>query len=203
MNGGGMKTPIDLLESLEKELAVLYVKTYRADSREALWEIIETLLSSVPGQKVGLENRPLIKTLNLEKALKKEGRDLWGFSSNSRKATLAKNHWQALEAIEVGIGGADYALADTGTLVLFSKESAGRWVSLAPPIHIALLPAEKILPSLDDLMDHLALEKDLSDLGSALIFITGPSRTADIELNLVMGAHGPKALHVITLLFPC
>jgi L-lactate dehydrogenase complex protein LldG len=198
-----MKTPIDLLEPLENELAALYVKTYRADSQEALREIIESLLSSVPGQKVGLEDRPLIRALNLDQTLKKEGRDLWGFSSNDRKAMLAQNHWEALEAVEVGIGGADYALADTGTLVLFSKKSAGRWVSLAPPIHIALLPVEKILPSLDHLMDYLALEKKMSNLGSAMIFITGPSRTADIELNLVMGAHGPRELHVITLLFPC
>lgn len=198
-----MKTPIDLLDSLEKELRALQAKTYRADSPEALGEIIETLLSSIPGQKVGLEDRALIRALDLEKKLEKEGRCLWDFSSHNRREALSRNHWEALEAVDVGIGGADYALADTGTLVLFSKNAAGRWISLAPKIHIALLTMEKILPSLDHLMNHLALEKDLSALGSAVICITGPSRTADIELNLVLGAHGPKELHVITLLFPC
>jgi L-lactate utilization protein LutC len=124
-----------------------------------------------------------------------------GIGGGDRKASLWANSWEAVRSVDIGIGGADYALADTGTLVLFSAQSGGRWVSLAPTIHICLLPREKILSSLDDLFSCLADPSIEASRGSAITFITGPSRTADIELTLVMGAHGPKELHVIILLF--
>ena len=102
----------------------------------------------------------------------------------------------------MGLTGVDYALADTGTLVLFSGKSGGRWLSLAPPVHVALLPGERILPSLDDFLALFPEGDSFLSLGSAITFISGASRTADIELKLVHGAHGPKQLHVVTLLFP-
>ncbi len=197
-----MKTRTDLLIQLENELTALQARTYRAGSKEELLEILDSLLSASSARRVALENRSLIHDLNLEKELQKEGRDLLGFSPRDRKGVLREKDWEAVRTSDVGIGGADYALADTGTLVLFSAKSSGRWVSLAPDIHIVLLPVERILASLNEILDQLSLEKDLSVFGSAVIFITGASRTADIELKLVMGAHGPKELHVVTLLFP-
>ncbi len=197
-----MKTRTDLLDQLENELTALQAKTYRAGSKEELLDILDSLLSASSAQRVALENRSLIHALNLEKELQKEGRHLLGFTPKERKGILREKDWEEVRTIEVGIGGADYALADTGTLVLFSANSSGRWVSLAPDIHIVLLPLGRILASLDEVFDRLSLAKDLSSLGSAVIFITGASRTADIELKLVMGAHGPKELHVVTLLFP-
>ena len=202
MSGGRMRTRTEILEQLEKELKALQAKTYRAASREELSGILDSLLLDSHSEKVALENRPLIHDLNLEEALQKEGRKLLGLNLEDRKAALKEKDWEAVRTIDVGISGADYALADTGTLVLFSAGSSGRWVSLAPTIHIVLLPVERILPSLDELFDELKRAGNLSSLGSAVIFITGASRTADIELKLVMGAHGPKELHVVTLLFP-
>lgn len=197
-----MKTRTDLLEQLEIELTALQAKTYRAGSREELLGLLDSLLSASSAKRVALENRSLIHDLNLEKELQKESRHLLGFTPKDRKGTLNEKDWESVRTIDVGIGGADYALADTGTLVLFSAKSSGRWVSLAPDIHVVLLPLERILSSLDEVFDRLSLAGDLSSLGSAVIFITGASRTADIELKLVMGAHGPKELHVVTLLFP-
>jgi L-lactate utilization protein LutC len=198
-----MKTPIDLLESLERELDSLQVKTYRAASKETLWDIMESILSATPGATLGLENRSLIRSLDLEIVLSSENRSFLGISRPDRPEHLKKENWTVLHDLDIGIGGVDYALADTGTLVLFSKNASGRWPSLAPTVHIALLPADRILPSLESLFAQWGPEEKLSFLGSAVVFITGPSRTADIELKLVMGAHGPKELHVITLLFPC
>lgn len=197
-----MKTRTDLLEQLEKELAALQVKVYRAHSKEELLGILDTLLTISQGPIVALENRSLIQDLDLEKMLSQENRRIVGFQQDDRRKTPREKDWEAIRAVEFGIGGADYALADTGTLVLFSARSAARWISLAPEIHIVLLPVERILPSLDEVFAQLSLSGDLSSFGSAITFITGPSRTADIELTLVMGAHGPKELHVVTLLFP-
>jgi L-lactate utilization protein LutC len=97
---------------------------------------------------------------------------------------------------EFGITSADYALADTGTLVLFSSPQEARMVSLLPPVHIAVVPREKILTGLDELLAQGPLPAGRS---SSMLLITGPSRTADIEQILVRGVHGPGEIHVIVV----
>ena len=94
----------------------------------------------------------------------------------------------------VGITSAPYALALTGTLVLLSSDEEQRLVSLLPPAHIAVIPASRIQANLDELFVRLPLPADVT---SALVFITGPSRTADIEQILVRGVHGPGEVHVV------
>ena len=99
-----------------------------------------------------------------------------------------------LSDIHIGITQADYGLADTGTLVMFAEAGEGRALSLLPPIHIAVLEESRILASLDEL---LAREPDFPARSSAMVFTTGPSRTADIERTLTVGVHGPGELHVV------
>jgi L-lactate utilization protein LutC len=99
-------------------------------------------------------------------------------------------------AVDVGITSADYALADTGTLVLLSSPREARLISLLPPAHIAVVPRERILTSLDELFAVLpkpALQT------SSMVLITGPSRTADIEQILVRGVHGPGEITVVVV----
>jgi L-lactate utilization protein LutB len=95
---------------------------------------------------------------------------------------------------EVGINFADYALADTGSLVFLSASHESRLISLLPPVHIALVAREKILSGLDELFTLVPQPVAQS---SAMVLITGPSRTADIEMRLVRGVHGPGEIHVI------
>jgi L-lactate dehydrogenase complex protein LldG len=101
-----------------------------------------------------------------------------------------------LSDVQIGITQADYALADTGTLVVFSEAGEGRTLSLLPPVHIAVLEESRILAGLDELMER---EPTFPERSSAMIFITGPSRTADIERTLTVGVHGPGELHVVVL----
>ncbi len=96
----------------------------------------------------------------------------------------------------IGITSADYALADTGTLVMLSSVAEARLVSLLPPIHIAVVARETLLSGLDELLTRVPKPADVS---SSMVLITGPSRTADIEQILVRGVHGPGELHVILL----
>ncbi len=69
-------------------------------------------------------------------------------------------------------------------------------VSLLPPVHVALVPRQKILTGLDELLTEVPLPADRS---SSMLLITGPSRTADIEQILVRGVHGPGEIHVIVV----
>ena len=89
---------------------------------------------------------------------------------------------------ELGITSADYALADTGSLVLLSSPWEARMISLLPPAHLAIVPAERILTGLDELF---TLVPNPADVSSSMVLITGPSRTADIEQILIRGVHGP------------
>ncbi len=95
---------------------------------------------------------------------------------------------------DVGITSADYALADTGSLVLFSSTEEARMISLLPPVHVAVAPRACLLAGLDEL---LSLVPRPADRSSSMLLITGPSRTADIEQILVRGVHGPGEIHVV------
>jgi L-lactate dehydrogenase complex protein LldG len=95
---------------------------------------------------------------------------------------------------EIGINFADYALADTGSLVFLTESHESRLISLLPPIHIAIVARKKILSGLDELF---TLVPQPTARSSAMALITGPSRTADIEMRLVRGVHGPGEIHVI------
>ena len=103
-----------------------------------------------------------------------------------------------LASADIGITGADFAIADTGTLVLLSAPNQPRLTSLLPPVHIAILERENIVANIHVLFARLGKSYESYDkLCSCISFITGPSRTADIELNLTLGVHGPGRAIVI------
>jgi L-lactate utilization protein LutC len=98
--------------------------------------------------------------------------------------------------VDVGITSADYALADTGTLVMLSSPREARLISLLPPAHIAVVPRDRILTGLDELF---TLVPNPAEVSSSMVLITGPSRTADIEQILVRGVHGPGQISVVVV----
>jgi len=97
-------------------------------------------------------------------------------------------------AAEVGVTGCHGAIAETGSLALLSAPGCSRAVSLLPPLHVALVRRDDLFAGMGEFFsaraDHIA------NAGSCT-FITGPSRTADIELSLTIGVHGPKRVVVI------
>lgn len=98
---------------------------------------------------------------------------------------------------DVGITMAQAAIAETGTLVLEAERERHRLVSLLPPVHIAIIHSRDIVFTIGDALSQLHDEP--RQMSRAITFITGPSRTADIELTLTVGVHGPKELHVIVI----
>ncbi|MGE5361845.1 MAG: LutB/LldF family L-lactate oxidation iron-sulfur protein [Bacteroidales bacterium] len=104
----------------------------------------------------------------------------------------------ALFACEVGITSAQWGIVETGTLVLAGDAERHRLASLVPPVHIALLEAERLRATLGDVLQELA-GREPDQLVRCVTFITGPSRTSDIELTLAIGVHGPGQLHVVLI----
>ena len=104
---------------------------------------------------------------------------------------------RSLAHIPVGLTGAEAAIAESGTLVLRKRPRRSSLASLLPPVHLALLPVSRIVPDMvmyfEQVGDAAALIRDTSNL----TFITGPSRTGDIEQVLTLGVHGPKELIVV------
>jgi L-lactate dehydrogenase complex protein LldG len=99
---------------------------------------------------------------------------------------------------DLGLTGVDAAIAETGTLVLRSGPGRPRSTSLLPPCHVALMDRSALVESLRELGVLLeAWRVDPSGRGTMINLITGPSRTADIELTLTRGVHGPKEVHAI------
>ncbi len=91
---------------------------------------------------------------------------------------------------QVGITTAVYGVAETATLALDCSSERPRGTSLLPPVHLVVLRTHRIVPTLSDLL------RRLSSVPSALTLISGPSRSADIELTTVRGVHGPTAVSV-------
>jgi L-lactate utilization protein LutC len=100
----------------------------------------------------------------------------------------------ALMTAEIGVTTVDCAIADTGSLVVSAAKTRPRSLSLLPTVHIALLFASQIRPSLGAAFEALA---GAPGLPSAAHVITGPSRTSDIENDLTIGVHGPSAVTAI------
>jgi iron-sulfur cluster protein len=106
-----------------------------------------------------------------------------------------------LEA-DVGISGANLAVAESGTLVIVSNEGNARLVTSLPPVHIALITTEKFVDSLEQatlLVKTLITASSGMKTTSYVSFITGTSRTTDIEKDLVTGVHGPQEVHIVIL----
>lgn len=97
----------------------------------------------------------------------------------------------------VGITGSFCAIADTGSLMLLSGPQTPATVSLLPETHIAVVPVERLVARMEDAWERLRAER--AALPRAVNFISGPSRTADVEQTVTLGAHGPyRVLIVLT-----
>ncbi|MEZ4712645.1 MAG: lactate utilization protein [Caldilineaceae bacterium] len=103
-------------------------------------------------------------------------------------------------SVRVGISGVDAALAATGSLVLASGGGQYRTASLLPPVHIALVQESQILPDFESWVAAQRAQKLARFRQSSnIVVISGPSRTADIAMQLILGMHGPGELHILLL----
>jgi L-lactate dehydrogenase complex protein LldG len=101
----------------------------------------------------------------------------------------------ALEACDAGISECDALIAQTGTVLLTNRSAGGRALSVLPPHHVVLARREQLVADLPAAFE-LVRQKHAGNYPSMISFITGPSRTGDIERILVLGAHGPKKLTI-------
>jgi len=144
-------------------------------------DVLSRIITDLNGQRIAISDDPEVKRL------------LYATDLEIEELGIAPDAHDIFR-FDVGISTAQAAIADTGTLILDSACERHRLVSLVPPVHIAIINASSIVETLSDALTLLQKDKEISP---AITFITGPSRTADIELTLAIGVHGPRELYVI------
>jgi L-lactate dehydrogenase complex protein LldG len=138
--------------------------------------------------------------LDLRQSLGAEGYTVTAAPDDDPDASARQLHREAAALADIGVTGVDWALAETGTLVLVSGRGRPRSTSLLPATHVAVFDRGCLLESLEQvgtMLEALHADPARSMSGAVINFITGPSRTADIELTLTRGVHGPKEVHAI------
>ena len=185
-----------LLDQFSKELVATGGKIHILENRKELTRTILEIIRSSSARTVAMTSEQVLRVADgLESQLTEHGIE--------PLVTLdPKNTLSDIEKSQVGITLADFAIAESGTIAVISRDERERLVTALPFTHIVVLDPKCILPDLEAAIEKMKdYLKDPSNLNSSSVisFITGPSRTADIELTLVRGVHGPNELHVVTL----
>ena len=137
---------------------------------------------------------------DLGEGLRQEGLDAVPMPDGIVGEPEARRLRELSAAAEIGVTGADLAIAETGTLALISGQGRPRSTSLLPEYHVAVFDRRALVETVEQagvVLEAWHAEPARSMSGGAITFITGPSRTADIELTLTRGVHGPREVHAI------
>jgi len=188
----------ELAACFTREAAEAGAQIHRTPNVNKAIERLADICASKGGGEVALSGAQLFTELDLSSALAARG--LSTFHSSEHGGSGHEKLIARLANCDVGVTAADFAIAETGTIVLGSGEQNALLVSLLPPVHIAVLRSSQIIASLGEVMIKLnEARMGRVDAWRSASFITGPSRTSDVELVLTIGVHGPKELHVIIL----
>ncbi len=179
---------LSLVETFKEKLASVGGHCIEAhNEREvvgALTRIISDLQKTpLRARRIALSNAP-----ELERLLAQVEVDVGVIETSPGAAELFE--------YDIGISTAQAGIAETGTLVLDSGRERHRLVSLVPPVHIAILEVKNICLGLGEALAAVQ-GSEAQEVSPTITFVTGPSRTADIELTLAIGVHGPQELYVI------
>ena len=170
------------------------------DAEDAL-DYVVSLARRLGVASVARSEQPVFEVVPVDAALAGAGARCWPAVYEDGDAAKRAALRRRLAACGMGITGVDYAIAETGSAIVLPRQGLSRLVSVVPPVHVALVRPSDVLGTLDDLFTLRRLEyhRNGGDMGSYLNFISGPSRTADIEQTIVVGVHGPREVHLLLL----
>ena len=176
---------IELYNLFKVKLEAVSGECYRVQTAKEAGELVSKVLQQKGVQNVALLNSSISEVGNFENQLREAG------------ITVKTDHLREVTAdVQAGITQVNYAIAELGTLVQADADANvdQRLCSTLVPIHVAIVATSKLIPTL---MEAMATLHRLPQIPGFVGFITGPSRTSDIERVLTIGVHGPKQLIVI------
>jgi L-lactate dehydrogenase complex protein LldG len=180
----GGQTPAARLELLLANLVKLRAVVQQAADLTAAGDYLFTLARERDWHRVAWHAHPLVEPL------------LAGVPCATYRVDAADFDKNALESCDAGITSCEALVAQTGSILVSSATSGGRALSILPHVHVVIATPDQIVATLADAL-HAAKARHDGCMPSMLSFITGPSRTGDIERILVLGAHGPKELILV------
>lgn len=146
-------------------------------------------LASEKGAKLLVRwDAPELRRLGVDKRLREAGTEVVVWRSLPDFRDVAGR-------ADVGLTTAEWAVAETGSIIVTAAPGQGRTATLLPPVHVAVLPASRVLGTVEEAIGKYA--EAGTELPSNLAFHSGPSRSGDIEMSLTIGVHGPGEIHVL------
>ncbi len=184
-----------LIERFSAELTRLMGEPFIVEGDEAACDCVLTLLKQHEAKRILAWDFAHIPVKGLKDAIKSAGIEIHHPETHDEfRAEIL----DAAEGAQVGITGADYAAAATGTLIFTTGAGKGRIPTVLAPVHIAIINADQVLPRIEDWVAKNRAD-NMGNFSSAanFCFVSGPSRTGDIEMELILGVHGPGKVQVI------
>lgn len=186
----------ELVDVLEKQCEVIHTKFKRTD-KAGLSKTLKEVIEGHAGKKVLAANDRRNAEFGVDviyEELRNDGIDvrLWD-------SAIGKENQVFAEQADIGITFSDITLAESGTLTLFNDKDNGRSISLLPRVHIAIIPRSTLVPRMTQAVKqiHDANQRG-QEVSSCVSFISGPSNSADIEMSLIVGVHGPvEATYIV------
>jgi L-lactate dehydrogenase complex protein LldG len=190
-------SPDELLEVLKEQCKKIHTNLYMTN-RENLPSTLNEVVSAYGGGPIVTWKDERFSQWGLDSLFKQEwpNQNIEVYEWNPCKGD--ENITKA-EKANVGLTISEITLAESGTVVIFSDKNKGRTVSFLPATYISLVPKSSLVPRMTQAAQKLReIHQNTGHVASCINFITGPSNSADIELNLVVGVHGPvKASYIV------
>ncbi len=187
-------TQDELVDILELQCNVIHTEFKRAD-RDTLAAVLAETIQGYEGKKIITSNDERYREYGLTEYFEVQDQlDVHVWDSS-----LGKENQVIAERADVGIVFSDITLAESGTVTLFNNKNNGRSISLLPRTFIAIIPKSTLVPRMTQAAKHIhQAQANGEDVPSYVSFITGPSNSADIEMKLIVGVHGPvKATYIL------
>ncbi|MFC0522985.1 lactate utilization protein C [Pontibacillus salicampi] len=179
----------ELADELELQCHSIHTTCKRTNA-ENLHTVLQETIEELKGQRIIASDDSRNETFgisSLYEDLQKKGITchIWNSADGQYNLDYA-------ESADVGITFSDITLAESGTVTLFNNSGNGRAISLLPRSYIAIIPKSTLVPRMTQAAKHIhEAEQEGHGVASCVSFITGPSNSADIEMNLIVGVHGP------------
>lgn len=182
------QTQENLIDVLEKQCKIIHTVFKRTD-KNGLERVLKETIEAYNGKSIIVPNDPRNEEYGLANLFHEIEQNIethiWDYKRQKENQIFA-------ERADIGITFSDITLAESATVTLFHHKDHGRTISLLPHSYIAIIPRETIVPRMTQAAQqiHEAIAKG-EDVVSCVSFISGPSNSADIEMNLIVGVHGP------------
>ena len=177
----------DLPARFVEELVALGGRGERVDSYEEAGEYVFSLTKERETELLVRWDVEELERLGIDGSLGEAGIEVvvWGELEDFREVAAKA---------DIGLSTAEWAIAETGSLVIEGGPAKGRSVTLLPPVHVAVVDVDRVLATVPDAIAEYA---ESGEVPANLTFHTGPSKSGDIEMTLAVGVHGPGEVHVV------